>query len=810
MLGSALTHIHRLMMMVAIAVVCIWALDHLTTFDDAQPPALPAGATAPDHPGNPRVFVLLVDSLRFATAIDPEQMPHLAAMRDRAMHAKLLSSRDAVTVSAIREMFTGRERFLAFGFVRDFLTGRESAESLFTQTKSASIGTRVYPPYAFVQFGDDLSLEMADDNVADRDAAQQNRWVMQGLERFTSGEVPFVIAHIVYSDRIAHDHGVHAQVYRDTMRSVDDLIAAVDAQIADGDTLVVTGDHGHTDDGRHSLGLDVPSFALYRGPGFRSGTDLGTVPITAHRYFMSWGLELPLTEDYGSSRHPDALVSAAAMPAAYAHAVSPGQARQRLSGPKGNLWAFLMLALDVGLLAGVWLSLIWRNRGDWSRPMVAAHWLSVAAMAAVVLDLHMLLVPPVLVGVACWRRPDRRALQWAVVGAALGLIVHGWGGVLAAYRSVVHEPTFDELELMACAAIVITAMFAIRLGATRASWLTLALLGALGYPTVYRYGAMPALVTMWLAWLAATLVDGRRSPRLKPALLMAVGVFLLIQPFAFADAGNFEHHTWRPWLSAIMPHGHQQWLWATLAFKLVVFVRWSSPHRGKVLGLLAAVHVHLLHWTAWDLSDGQYVSLIFALAVAGALVPRYLDDGVAPDVQRVCWLWAAYLGYYYTIRIPHDHYMWVDCFLAALVLSAGIAKRCTRTGQLPNHEAVLSMLGLAVAGWVTVAWTLHLYEWKVFYAWFTAASMEEHALWLMPFINARYLLPVVMSRLVLRGELRHAQPYPRRHVWTALGVKVVSLAGILTGLGYAIADSGAYLEAIGEAATLIVLSVGLL
>ena len=807
-----LAHAHQLAMMLALLVVGVWVMDHLTTAggDDVDDP--PAAATTQYHHGNARVFLFLIDSLRFGTATDGVQMPYLASMRQRGAHGLMLSSRDAVTVSAIREMFTGRERFLAFGFVRDFVTGRESVESIFTQLRTAGVSMSVYPPYAFETFADDIPPRTVDLSVGDRDHAQQNAWVEENLARFVSGEADFVVSHIVYSDRVAHDHGIHGQAYKDTFARIDEIIADLDSKIAPDDTLVITGDHGHTDNGRHSLGLEVPSFTLYRGAAFNAGVDMGTVPIVTHRYLMSWAMKQPIAGGYAATRHPDALAAAGDKPAGFNRAVSLADIRSAAASPRKPAWTFWLLAINIGLLAGLGLGLTW-GRFEQRRRAIAIVWAGFAALGLMVFSDALLFAPMLMA--ATLARERRATLTFCAGGALAGAAVHAWGQVLAQQRDWIHEPTWSEMESFAIGAMVAAGVIAYRFGAARAGWLTLAIVGAFGYPTVYRYGMAPALVTMWLAWLVALLVDARHT--LKKGidwpltLLAAGGVFLLVQPFAFAEAGNFEHAAWRPWADAIMPHGHEAWVSATFWVKLIVFARWNVPHRTKLLGVWAAYEVHEIHWGQWYPSDVEHVSMIALLALAGAVLPPLLDrygDGdkaVGREVRRVAWLWAMYLTYYYTIRIPNDHYMWADCFLAAIVLSTWLVRRIAKPDALGHHEAIVHLLALVVAGWVTVAWTLHLYEWKMLYTWFPAAFVEEKALFFIPFINGRYVLPVLMARLLIGST-----EYPRQLIHSALAVKMGVTVCVLSGVGWVMADSNIYLEAIGQAAQIMVYAVGLL
>ncbi len=808
------------MLAICILVCGVWVMDHLTTAGgDGAVVSTSEVSPTQFHAGRPRVFVFLVDSLRYKTATDPDRMPYLNGMK--GVRAKVTSSRDAVTVSAIREMFSGRQRFLAFGFVKDFLTGRESVESIFTQLRTEQRTLSVYPPYAFEQFADDIPERPVDQSVADRDQDQQDKWVREGLASFLDGTVDFGVAHIVYSDRIAHDVGVNAAAYREAYRRVDKLIAEIDSMIPHQDAFVVAGDHGHTDGGRHSLGLDVPSFAFYRGAAFREDVQLTTMPIAAHRYLLSWAMKLPLSGGYQSSRFPRALAYGEADPPA-AYAVSAAATQSETGSAHGY---YILLAIALGGVAGLWLGLVWEW---WKKPLIvsAIAWAALVSLGLVVYGMVFAWISiAACIGALVHQHhlgAERRHLGGTALAAAAGGVLHGWGVLLAQYRDHIHEPTWVELQRLALVIIIAAGGLAWRLRAERVAWWVVGSVGLLAHATVYRYGAMPALVTVWLAWLAATLVG--MKPQLEPdgtnadpvaarvvPLALATGVVLLIQPFGFADAGNFQMHSWRAWVPDIMPHGHDEWVTATLAVKLIIFARWRVPHWLKPLGIWAAVEIQEIHWGGWYPEPGENMAMIGALALVGTLAPRMLgQEQASREVRRVCWLWALYLAYYYTIRIPNDHYMWADCFFAALTLSARLASRHGSQPGREHHYALLSMIAIGVAGWVTIAWTLHLYEWKFLYELVDPGFAEEYALLFVPLINGRYLLPMLIARIILHEGFAYRTPYPRRLIWTAAGAKIISMATIMTGIGYVMADSDVYLEAISESAALSVFVAALL
>lgn len=102
--------------------------------------AVPRAEGRPWHEGRPRVFAVLADSLRYETAIDPVVMPNVARLFPRAARARVRSTRDAVTVPAIRAAFKGVERTELFDFVSSLFRGRSGVTSLFTDLRAEERG----------------------------------------------------------------------------------------------------------------------------------------------------------------------------------------------------------------------------------------------------------------------------------------------------------------------------------------------------------------------------------------------------------------------------------------------------------------------------------------------------------------------------------------------------------------------------------------------------------------------------------------------------------------------------------------------
>ena len=141
----------------AFAAIFVLSVSGLALVDELS---APPSAAAPDDPkldsalARGRVFVLVIDSLRYETAIAAELMPELTALRAQSTFARVTPTRDAVTVPCLRAAFTGRDRTRVFGFVENFLKGNAGLESIFTALAGVGRSAAVYSDGAFDQFGD--------------------------------------------------------------------------------------------------------------------------------------------------------------------------------------------------------------------------------------------------------------------------------------------------------------------------------------------------------------------------------------------------------------------------------------------------------------------------------------------------------------------------------------------------------------------------------------------------------------------------------------------------------------------------------
>ncbi len=780
-----------------VVLAVFWMMDGITVYD------APAPAGRPPAIRHDRVFILLLDSLRYETAIDPDFMPTLAGLRERGTWAKVQASFNAVTTPSLRAAFTGRDEVSVLGFVRNFFHGDQKFDSLFARLAAGGGRTAAFSNGAFDQFGPVINpsvvkaLTLHSAQVED----QEEAGVEQMLRLFREGQHDVVIAHMSYTDYAAHKFHVDGPNYRRDYRRADRVVARVAAAVGPGETLVVMGDHGHRENGSHSIGQDVPSFLLYRGPAFKAGHFLGTVPLTSHTWLLGQLFGLPLPVGYSGGIHPEALAGDAAT------RTTAGTAAVVAREPvTGVLWVY------VAALAVIGAGLIWPERAPWMRPREARWlvWLTLLPALAP-LPWNGWIGTVVALAVLGWllRGTGLRVWIGAAAAIATGLAWHGWGRVLAGWHKEWQAVTGGQLVVAWLAAGALTLGWATR---DNRRWFVIGAgaVGFLTFATNYHYGFTAMMVPLLWLWFAGVMVslirEGRlRTPaeRIKAAMYTAA-VFGFTQLFVGVEGSGFAFGRFVPVFD--------RWTFETLVVtgllaKVVIFYPgWPRRWLPAVVAALFIGASQFLHWRMWE--PGAWDGLLVTGGLLGGWLGLRRRD---PELAQVFLLGLLGYLYVYFVRPTRESYDRAACVLAALTLAARWVRRFPQPRNLRFDYVVLGVVAVLATGHFTMRWSIEGLEWSRIYSWVPAhlAETAPVALIILPWLVLKSSIPLFTARVLLAREFAGAAPWPGEELRRLVGFKVLTMLLVLTGLGLTGALQNVYLEAVWQLVVLGILSVGL-
>jgi hypothetical protein len=813
--------LHLVGLLFVIAFGGLLAVDFFPTEAEVTARDVPMETGDEAPPGRARLFALLVDSLSYESASDPKLMPNLARLRERASYARVRTTRDAVTVPAVRAAFTGKERVKLFGFAYNFLDTSQKERSVFGDLKARGGRAAVYSDGAFSQFRSDIAEVGANQEPTGMEIEAQTEALKRAVRDYLTGDRDLVVFHVTYTDHVAHKGGTRHPIYHAAYEFIDETIGRLDETLPESDGFAVFGDHGHDAAGRHMTGLDVPTFAAFRGARYARGLDLGTISIVDYRYLVGWGLGLPLPGSYAGGRHPAALLPAETIPASYREArpsSSPAGASGGALHARARAAPFLAL-LYVAVLSAVWLAM-WREGTALGARQRALSWATVVPLA-----FPFWLPYSAAVGIAAgvaWlvaiRSASKASSPRIMAGAVASVVLlSAWGSFLFATRPLVHE-TSGKVVMIAMA-VAWTAAVAVALlrRSETAGWGLLAVALFLFYPTVYNYGAMPAMTPAWAGWLFVMLAlaahrrlrahaEARRAELARTVFLAlgAVSVVLFLQPFLTVSTENFKFLNWLTWPASLVPGGLRT---MGILGACVVFFRpgmsWPAAAVALVtVALFTVIHLGFIPRGPWEIG-------IAAFYLAGAVAARRRERPPTDDWVRIGWLGGLFFCYHAFIHVSRPTYAWGECLFAALLLSRWLVAKIVPEREQPAARMFLCLMALVAAGWVTLGWTVHRLEWQFLYGWFDAVTVERRVALFLPLILVRYAIPLWIARYLLRDDPRVPDDRATSRMMLIGGMKVLSLLAITYGMAFQSLESDVSLEAAQETGIFTVLMLGL-
>jgi len=448
-----------------------------------------------------RVVLVFVDSLSEGVAKDAARMPVLARLAREGASFDVEPCRDQLTYLCLRAALTGGDDSSLLGLVDNFRPNHEGPpHSLFSAIAAKSrrvsvIGSADFHPYRSALF--------SERTLAKNDETTEG--VLALLRAARADDAQLIVVSLSRADMVAHAHGASSAAYAEAFGRVDHIVGEIEGAIDPQTHLVVFGDHGHDELGRHLPGTAAKTFAVYHGPAFRAG-QAASLRITDHRALLGVLLGVPTEARYRGP--PLASVFRADWLDARLGGHLPALEASRAASADTSNGRWIALAAIVALsllMARWWLARCQRKKG---LILLAAAAILCAACSGVFYDAIRMLVHD------HGDSPER--------GLSL-LVPLAVGCAIASLSRRAHW--FER-------------------GVVRAAWLPMAAACALGVafllmlPTSYYYGARRALVLASILALVALLFRYVRICRTRPqewlapavALLFAVGVLASLYP----------------------------------------------------------------------------------------------------------------------------------------------------------------------------------------------------------------------------------------------------------------------------------------
>jgi Type I phosphodiesterase / nucleotide pyrophosphatase len=694
----------------------------------------PAAPVALEQRGpGEQVVLVFIDSLSREIATNAQRMPTLARLAREGASFDVEPCRDQLTYLCVRAALTGHDDSSLLAISDNFRPSHEgpphSLLSALAETKRRSvvIGSTDFHPYRRALFGEH-GLSKHDETPAH---------VLAALAEVQRSKVELIVLSLSSGDMAAHAHGVTSPDYDAAFSRLDQVVGAVADSLPPRTSLVVFGDHGHDENGRHLPGTASKTWAVYRGPAFRAGAKSALV-ITDHRALLGVLLGVP-TELLYRGPPLDSLFEPRWL-ASHFHAPLP---------------ALTAMPEVAGALP-------------------AARWLLVLGMCGAASS-------------AVWLLSRSRALLLLALGACGGAVALGLGFDRA--RTLLHDHgDSPERALLLLLPLALACAVALALQRARPftgcadepSWLRAAAASTLLstllllLPTAYYYGARRAIVLASSLAIAAMLVDYFRRPapaaaRWWPAFSLLFTVAALASLYQVRQLGP-ETAGAAAWALDAAVYVRSAWL-PLLLSKVVLGAVLLAPRastrrldRALAAGLLLVCL--LVELGGLRLPRTAYGALFVAL-LARALCARHLapSSSFAGALLLLEHLYGGNAAQIAPIQV-----------ILAATAAASFAWRRMQLPPLASRlaSALTVTVGLYLMLWPTVGFHLVGIDFAYMFQWVNAESYEK-TWWVIGLgVILKLSLPLVLVLAVAREELRGTSQ--ARVVSATLAAKVATLS----------------------------------
>ncbi|TNE71128.1 hypothetical protein EP331_10275 [bacterium] len=249
-----------------------------------------------------KIFLLLIDGMPYRVAMDSSIMPHTLKLRRNSTYAKVKTTFEAYSSSAIRAAFSGENQNSIFDVFYNFNHNNTlQINSIFKELHKQKFDVTIYSYGHFNQFGTEYFnakyLE-TNGNYLNADKLIPET----AFADFKNSSSNLVIAHYETTDWAGHEFGTLAPKYLKVYSRIDSLIGFFSSNLNEKEYFIIIGDHGMSIEGEHKTGMDIPTYLSVTGKDIKANTNLGTIDITQLKDLLALLFKLPINH-YQANTH---------------------------------------------------------------------------------------------------------------------------------------------------------------------------------------------------------------------------------------------------------------------------------------------------------------------------------------------------------------------------------------------------------------------------------------------------------------------------------------------------------------------------
>jgi hypothetical protein len=250
-------------------------------YNRGNPPRGDVPVQVEDESGR-RQLLLIIDSLSIPNF---KSMPALQAIAKDGYYAEVEPCLERITYVCVKEALTGRTTFTLFGLFQNFGVGTtDPGDSILRDAKAAGKTVAMVSAGDLGPFKGDLH---SDDRFKKGPSKRE-----EAKAESRAQEADLLVYHWIWHDTQAHHYKVGSKKYKKSVREANKFVKRVVEWLPEDMDLIIAGDHGHAEDGRHVQGLDIPTVVIAKSPNIKPVHLKERIPISALRFLSGASIGL--------------------------------------------------------------------------------------------------------------------------------------------------------------------------------------------------------------------------------------------------------------------------------------------------------------------------------------------------------------------------------------------------------------------------------------------------------------------------------------------------------------------------------------